>query len=152
MPGPDERPSLGSLKPRVGLPPVRPPQVPAQLADKLLDSRQVEEADRELNGEPEAHIPVEEPAAMPVKTFVNTPVNTMSFQAVTKTRLPVQPGAPKLRRPLSTTVTFRFPMSMAARLRKISEYNNVSQTAILLEALELHLPSFPQPPAGWENK
>jgi hypothetical protein len=37
-------------------------------------------------------------------------------------------------------------------LRKISEYNNVSQTAILLEALELHLPSFPQPPAEWERK
>jgi hypothetical protein len=72
------------------------------------------------------------------------------FQAVTETRLPVKPGGMRERRKKTTTVTFRFPLEMVDRLRNIADYNGVSQTAILLEALELHLPAFKQPPADWE--
>jgi len=58
----------------------------------------------------------------------------------------VNPGGTRERRKKTTTVTFRFPLEMADRLRNIADYNGVSQTAILLEALELHLPAFNQPP------
>jgi hypothetical protein len=150
MPNASERPSLGSLKPRVGLPPARPPEVPKELVDKLLDPHQVEQAEREL-GQPGAGQGSAEPPPPVVNTPVNTSVNTPSFQPVTVTRLPVKPGERHERKPRSTTVTFRFPLSMADRLRQIAEYNNVSQTAILLEALELHLPSFPAPPENWER-
>lgn len=103
----------------------------------------------------------QDPANTAENTAANTAANTVANTAVkptangtaaTKTKLAIQPGARRPRKPRSTTVTFRFPIDMADRLRRIANYNNVSQTAILLEALDIHLPSFPQPPENWESE
>ena len=146
-----------SLKKGVGLRPATPPTPPPALVREMIDPKLILPADLELEPAGQESAPPSaksEALTTPVLTSVNTPVNivvkTPLFQAVTETRLPVKPGGMRERRKKTTTVTFRFPLEMVDRLRNIADYNGVSQTAILLEALELHLPAFKQPPADWE--
>jgi hypothetical protein len=136
-----------SLRKGVGLRPVPLPKAPTGIVTQLIDPALVP-PEYESEGQ----------GSHPANTTVHTPVNTPETAqpqpvAVSGgTRLPVRPGERRKRKPTSITVTFRFPLDMSERLRRTADYNNVTQTAILLEALDLHLPSFPQPPDGWEAK
>jgi hypothetical protein len=49
----------------------------------------------------------------------------------------------------TTQVSFRLPNSLASRFRRIAKYNQLEQQAIIREALEMILPTLPQPPEGW---
>jgi hypothetical protein len=65
--------------------------------------------------------------------------------ALPATRLSPRPG--KRKEPVQM-VTYRIPASLYDRLFRIAEYNNLNMTDIVVEAIERHLPNFPQPPRG----
>ena len=58
------------------------------------------------------------------------------------TRLTPRPGRRK--EPVQM-VTYRIPASLYDRLFRTAEYNNLNMTDIVVEAIERHLPNFPQP-------
>lgn len=58
------------------------------------------------------------------------------------TRLTPRPGRRK--EPVQM-VTYRIPASLYDRLFRTAEYNNLNMTDIVVEAIERHLPHFPQP-------
>lgn len=131
MSGSNERPSLTNL--RRSLPPARPVQPVPELEERLLDPQQVREAKQELK--PESAI---------ISTVAVQPVEVQQ-KAIpsTQTRLRIKPGRQK---PLTRAVTYKLPVPLLDRLAQIADYNNVSMTEIVSEALERHLPNFPQPP------
>jgi hypothetical protein len=49
------------------------------------------------------------------------------------------------RRVLTVSATFRLPEELHARLKRISQHNQIDMTDITIEALELHLPNFEDP-------
>jgi hypothetical protein len=58
------------------------------------------------------------------------------------TRLTPRPG--KRKEPVQM-VTYRIPASLYDRLFRTAEYNNLNMTDIVVEAIDRHLPNFPQP-------
>lgn len=58
------------------------------------------------------------------------------------TRLVPRPGRRK--EPVQM-VTYRIPASLYDRLLRTAEYNNLNMTDIVVEAIERHLPNFPDP-------
>lgn len=58
------------------------------------------------------------------------------------TRLTPRPGRRK--EPVQM-VTYRIPASLYDRLFRTAEYNNLNMTDIVVEAIDRHLPNFPQP-------
>lgn len=46
---------------------------------------------------------------------------------------------------LTVSATFRLPEELHARLKRISQHNQIDMTDITIEALELHLPNFEDP-------
>lgn len=75
---------------------------------------------------------------------VNTATAQQEVQIVSAgALLRAQPGKEK---DLSIPKTYRLPSKLYEKLSTVAKYNNVTMTDIIVEALELHLPQFPQPP------
>jgi len=83
-------------------------------------------------------------AAVPKQDIVNTAPALQEVQTVsTGALLRAQPGKEK---DLTIPKTYRLPSRLYGKLSAVAKYNNVTMTDIIVEALELHLPQFPQPP------
>ena len=52
----------------------------------------------------------------------------------------------------TTTFTLRMDLDLYRRLKDIADFNELQMTAIINEAIGLHLAAFEQPPVGWKKR
>jgi hypothetical protein len=127
-----ERGSLSMIK--RPLPNLAPATTPKELEDRLLAA------------EPQTELPAGGGTALAPEAQPYVPPADVHPQdvhpAIPATRLTPQPG--KRKEPVQM-VTYRIPASLYDRLFRIAEYNHLNMTDIVVEAIDRHLPNFPQP-------
>jgi hypothetical protein len=124
----DQRVSLTNLKkPLVGSP---QPAVPPQAEAALLHSGATAPAVVPYDSTPEQYNP----------TVLPNP--SLSPQLGPHTRLIPRNSRPRI---ITFPYTVRIPLDLHERLKAVATHNNLSMTDIVIEALEQHLPNFPQP-------
>lgn len=127
MPKP-ERGSLSMIK--RPLPNLAPAAAPKELEERLLTADVPPEL---VTGGGTALAPEVQPAIQQVDVHP---------EVQPATRLTPKPG--KRKEPVQM-VTYRIPASLYDRLFRTAEYNNLNMTDIVVEAIDRHLPNFPQP-------
>lgn len=142
-----ERGSLSVVK--RALPAFAPAESTKELEDRLLagDARRPEAEGQAAAAAP-VRLPDEQtavpPAAVhPLDVLSRDPDSTEPFRPAA-TRLTPRPG--KGKEPVQM-VTYRIPASLYDRLFRVAEYNNLTMTDIVVEAVERHLPNFALPTA-----
>lgn len=137
MPKP-ERGSLSMIK--RPLPNLPPAAAPKELEDRLLTGAETALPTLEGSAGTAAAIALE--TQPEVQTYIAEPVAVQHMDVQPATRLTPRPG--KRKEPVQM-VTYRIPASLYDRLFRTAEYNNLNMTDIVVEAIERHLPNFPQP-------
>ena len=131
----DQRVSLTQLKkPLVGS--VKPAVSP-EAENALLGAAAVATPAPELapSSTREQYTPAVQPDIQPA---VQPPVLPLGPH----TRLVPRNARPRI---VTFPYTVRIPLDLHERLKAVAMHNNLSMTDIVIEALELHLPDFPQP-------
>ena len=138
MPKPDDRGSLMNLK--ANLPKVAPIEP-------------TDEMERRIMGSPEKErvVPVQVGKVLTedVSTYVNESVKS-SLEGAANLRGVI---IPRPRREGTVLMNAKIPASLHTRLKRTSQYNEVSMTDILLRAIEVELISgrYSVPPDTWGN-
>jgi hypothetical protein len=113
------------------------PAAPAPEADAHLLSSGHTAAVQQTDVQPAGQIDVQQPDVHP------SAVQPLDVPGNSSTRLQPRPG--KVKQPVQM-VTYRIPASVYEWLNAVSTYNGLNMTDIVVEAVERHLPNFPQPP------
>lgn len=143
MPKP-ERGSLSVLK--RPLPNLAPAAASKELETRLLTASEPEASP--ARGSAGAAMALELPQDVPMEVHPAIQQDVQPAPAgetvglTPATRLTPRPGRRK--EPVQM-VTYRIPASLYDRLFRTAEYNNLNMTDIVVEAIERHLPNFPQP-------
>ena len=128
MPKPDDRGSLMNLK--TSLPKVAPIQP-------------TEEMERRIMGNQQPHEPVHAQVHKDVRKDISTPDLTADGSRASSVR--------NFRREGTILLNAKIPISLHTRLKRTSQYNDVSMTDILLRGIEAELESgrYSVPPETW---
>jgi hypothetical protein len=132
-----ERGSLSMMK--------RPlPNLPPATAPKELENRLLTGSEPEQPLEGSAGAGTGAAAALDSQPYAQPASQQVDVQPDVQhgTRLTPRPG--KRKEPVQM-VTYRIPASLYDRLFRTAEYNNLNMTDIVVEAIDRHLPNFPQP-------
>jgi hypothetical protein len=123
MPKPDDRGSLMNLK--TSLPKVAPIQPTEEMERRIMGNTQID---------------------VPVHEDVRKDISTSDIPA-DRSRSPVR----KARREGTILLNAKIPVSLHTRLKRTSQYNDVSMTDILLRGIEAELESghYSVPPETW---
>jgi hypothetical protein len=135
MPKP-ERGSLSMIK--RPLPNLAPAATPKELENRLLTGPETV-LGTEGSGTGAAMALETQPEVQP---YSNETAAVQQVDVLPATRLTPRPG--KRKEPVQM-VTYRIPASLYDRLFRTAEYNNLNMTDIVVEAIDRHLPNFPQP-------
>jgi hypothetical protein len=136
MPKP-ERGSLSMIK--RPLPNLAPAATPKELENRLLTGP---ETVLGTEGSPGTGAAMALEAQPEVQPYSNETAAVQQVDVLPATRLTPRPG--KRKEPVQM-VTYRIPASLYDRLFRTAEYNNLNMTDIVVEAIDRHLPNFPQP-------
>lgn len=128
MPKPDDRGSLMNLK--TSLPKVAPIQPTEEMERRIMGNKQIDEP---------VHLQVHED----VRKDISTPDVSGERARASSTR--------KARREGTILLNAKIPVSLHTRLKRTSQYNDLSMTDILLRGIEAELASghYSVPPETW---